>query len=65
MHRVNILWHYLKNKVEAAGSLCVAQLFGENKMLGCLYVYLVVEVAECRLVFCKLLHKRLRKIPDP
>lgn len=31
MDRVNILWQYLKNKVEAAESLCVAELFGENK----------------------------------
>lgn len=33
--------------------------------LRCAFVYLMVEVAECRFVFCKLLHKRLRKIPDP
>lgn len=33
---------------------------------GCLLcVYLVVEVVECRFVFCKLLHKALWKIPDP
>ena len=28
-------------------------------------VYLVVEVVECRFVFCKLLHEALWKIPDP
>lgn len=31
----------------------------------CVCVYLVVEVAQCGLVFRKLLHKSLWKIPDP
>lgn len=31
----------------------------------CVCVYLMVEVVQCWLVFCKLLHKALWKISDP